>query len=246
MNNIFELKDLCFSYPDSEIVLDNVTLNIKSGESVAILGANGCGKSTLLKILSGLLYQTSGSFYAFDDEITPDKMKNDDYINLYHQKIGFIFQDSDVQLFCNTVQEELAFGLLQLMVSRDVVIKRIHEISELIGITHLLDKAPFKLSGGEKKKVAIAATLLLNPDVMILDEPTNALDPKTQHWLVEILRQLNQHGKTLIITTHNLHLVAELATRGILFNEQHEIIADAPIHDILQQDNLLREVNLIY
>ena len=106
-------------------------------------------------------------------------------------------------------------------------------------------KAPYKLSGGEKKKVAIAAVLLLNPSVLILDEPTNALDPKTQRWLVGLLQQLHQAGKTLIITTHNLNLVSELSTRGILFNEQHQIVADAPIKQLLQQQDLLKEVNLI-
>jgi cobalt/nickel transport system ATP-binding protein len=172
-------------------------------------------------------------------------LQRDEFAMNCHRQIGFIFQDSDVQLFCNSVTEELAFGLLQLNYSTNEIKQRIAEIAQLLNIEHLLNKTPYKLSGGEKKKVAIAAVLLLNPSVLILDEPTNALDPKTQHWLVALLQQLNQAGKTLIITTHNLNLVSELSTRGILFNEQHQIVADAPIEQLLQQQDLLRQVNLI-
>ena len=243
---IFKFSALDFSY-DSEVkILDKINLTVYAGDSLCILGANGCGKSTLLKIMAGLLFPNSGEFTAFNDEISIVKMKQDNYAKSYHQKIGFIFQDSDVQLFCNSVKEELAFGLLQLNFSHSEVETRINDIVKLLAIENLLDKVPFKLSGGEKKKVAIAAVLLLNPQVLILDEPTNALDPKTQHWLVQLLQHLNQAGKTLIITTHNLHLVQELSKRGVLFNEQHQIVADLPVSELLAQQDLLRQVNLIF
>lgn len=242
---IFEVENLEFSYPDSGNILDKLNFAVHPGEALSILGANGCGKSTLLKIFSGLLSPTAGSFKAFGKSISSQMLQEDDFAMNYHQQIGFIFQDSDVQLFCNNVTEELAFGLLQLDYSTTEIKQRITEIAKLVNIEHLLDKSPYKLSGGEKKKVAIAAVLLLNPSVLILDEPTNALDPKTQRWLVGLLQQLHQAGKTLIITTHNLNLVSELSTRGILFNEQHQIVADAPIKQLLQQQDLLREVNLI-
>ena len=242
---IFKVENLEFSYPDSDRILDNLNFAIYQGEAVSILGANGCGKSTLLKIFSGLLSPTAGSFSAFGEIVSAQMLQHDEFAMNYHRQIGFIFQDSDVQLFCNSVTEELAFGLLQLNYSTNEIKQRIAEIAQLLNIEHLLNKTPYKLSGGEKKKVAIAAVLLLNPSVLILDEPTNALDPKTQHWLVALLQQLNQAGKTLIITTHNLNLVSELSTRGILFNEQHQIVADAPIEQLLQQQDLLRQVNLI-
>jgi cobalt/nickel transport system ATP-binding protein len=242
---LFELEHLEFSYPDSDKILDNLNFTIYQGEAVSILGANGCGKSTLLKILSGLLSPTVGNFRAFGELVNAQMLQQDEFAINYHRQIGFIFQDSDVQLFCNSVTEELAFGLLQLDYGTDEIKQRIAEIAKLLKIEHLLNKTPYKLSGGEKKKVAIAAVLLLNPSVLILDEPSNALDPKTQHWLVGLLQQLHQAGKTLIISTHNLNLVSELSTRGILFNEQHQIVADAPIEQLLQQQDLLKQVNLI-
>ncbi len=242
---IFKVENLEFSYPDSDKILDKLNFTVYAGEALSILGSNGCGKSTLLKIFSGLLSPTAGSFSAFGEIVSAQMLQHDEFAMNYHRQIGFIFQDSDVQLFCNSVTEELAFGLLQLNYSTDEIKQRIAEIAQLLNIEHLLNKTPYKLSGGEKKKVAIAAVLLLNPSVLILDEPTNALDPKTQHWLVALLQQLNQAGKTLIITTHNLNLVSELSTRGILFNEQHQIVADAPIEQLLQQQDLLRQVNLI-
>ncbi len=242
---IFQLRNVDFSYAGEADTLKRINLQINAGEAVSILGANGCGKSTLLKIFAGLISPTSGDFFAFGTEVTARLLRNDSFANHYHQQVGFIFQDSDVQLFCNSVREELAFGLLQLDYSVVEINQRINEIIQLLGIEHLIDKAPYKLSGGEKKKVAIAAVLLLNPQVLILDEPTNALDPKSQAWLIELLRKLNLAGKTLIITTHNLNLVEQLTRRGVLLNEQHQIVADMPISDLLTKVELLRQVNLI-
>lgn len=243
---IFKCENLGFSYDQKTPILENLNLTIHSGEAISILGANGCGKSTLLKMFSGLLFPDCGKLIAFGKELTALAMRDDSFVQQYHQRIGFIFQDSDVQLFCNSVEEELAFGLLQLGFSVDETSLRINDITKLLGIEHLIDKTPFKLSGGEKKKVAIAATLLMNPQILILDEPTNALDPKTQQWLVQLLNQLHQAGKTLIVTTHNLSLVEQLTTRGILFNEAHQIVADGELSEIMANQNLLRQVNLIY
>lgn len=243
---LFKCENLSFSYDHNTPILENLNLTIYSGEAVSILGANGCGKSTLLKMFSGLLFPSSGKLMAFGEGLTAHSMRNDSFAHQYHRRIGFIFQDSDVQLFCNSVEEELAFGLLQQGFSVDETRSRIDDIVKLLGIEHLIDKTPFKLSGGEKKKVAIAATLLMNPEVLILDEPTNALDPKTQHWLVQLLNHLHQAGKTLIVTTHNLDLVGQLTTRGILFNEMHQIVADDELSKIMANHDLLRQVNLIY
>lgn len=244
--NIFQLKKVSFSYPNANPILESINLDIQSGESIAILGANGCGKSTLLKLLVGLLSPTNGNIYAFEDELSLAKLQDTVFTAQYYQKIGFLFQDSDVQLFCSSVYDELSFGLLQLNLSIEDINSRINDICELLSIGNLLDKAPFHLSGGEKKKVALAAILLLNPQVLILDEPTDSLDPKTQYWLINLLSQLNTIGKTLVVTSHNLDLIGKLTTRGILLNEQHQIIADLPIHELLQNKNLLREANLIY
>lgn len=243
---VFQCKNLDFYYELNTPILQEINLTIQAGEAVSILGANGCGKSTLLKLFSGLLFASSGTLMAFDEPLTAQAMKNDLFAHQYHQKIGFIFQDSDAQLFCNSVEDELAFGLLQMNLPKHEINQRINDIVALLDIEHLLAKVPFKLSGGEKKKVAIAATLLLNPQVLILDEPTNALDPKSQQWLIQLLQHLNNAGKTLIITTHNLELVSKLTTRGILFNEEHKIVADCNLSEILNNEQLLRQVNLIY
>jgi len=244
-NTIFKLKNASFAYPFEEPVLKNISFSISKGEMVSVLGANGCGKSTLLKIFAGLLCPQEGVFNAFGNNITEELLLEDKFSKQYHQKIGFIFQDSDVQLFCSTAEEEIAFGLLQLGISEAEVKERICDVINLLNIEHLKDKPPFKLSGGEKKKVAIAAVLAMNPEILILDEPTNGLDPRTQRWLAELLTSLGSAGKTLITSTHNLELVQEISKRAILFNEIHTIAADLPTEKLLSDSKLLLSVNLV-
>ena len=243
-HTIFKLDSVTYAYPQGEPVLKDLSLEISAGERLSILGANGCGKSTLLKLLAGLIFPQSGTMTAFGDRIEQNRF-GDEFSKQYHRKVGFIFQDSEVQLFCSTVYEELAFGPLQLGLGRDVVKQRIDELSTMLGIEKLLEKTPFKLSGGEKKKVAIASVLILNPDVLILDEPTNSLDPRSQTWLLNLLQSLNETGKTLIFATHNLVLVPEVSDRAILFDEDHTIAADMPVKELLQDEALLKKVNLV-
>lgn len=242
---VFELENIFFSYPDSPPVLNQIGFSIRKGERVCILGANGCGKSTLLKMLSGLLSPQQGDFRAFGHTVTPRDWKDDSFAGDYHRRVGFIFQNSDVQLFCSTVREEIAFGLLQQKLPPATIRSRIDDISGMLGIETLLEKTPFKLSGGEKKKVALAAVLIMNPEVLILDEPTNGLDPRTQVWLVRLLNALSDAGKTVIASTHNLELVPRISDRGILFSEDHKIAADSPIAELTGNLELLRSVNLI-
>lgn len=242
--NLFELDRVTYAYPQSEPVLSGLSLTITEGESLSILGANGCGKSTLLRILAGLIFPQSGDFSAFGEKIEQKKF-SDEFSKNYHRRVGFIFQDSEVQLFCSTVYEELAFGPLQLGLKPEEVKERIHDTARLLGIEKLLDKAPFKLSGGEKKKVAIASVLILNPEVLIMDEPTNSLDPRSQAWLLGLLNALRSAGKTLIFATHSLDLVLEISDRAILFDEDHTIAADRPVKDLLRDVELLKRVNLV-
>lgn len=241
--NIFELKNLNFAYPMSTSVLKNLNLTIESGEHVCILGANGCGKSTLLKILAGLLSPSSGNLYAFGNKVDPATITREK-AKEYHHRVGYVFQDSDVQLFCSNVLEELAFGPLQLGMSQKQVLKLVNEMAESLNITKLLDKPPFHLSGGEKKKVAIASTLILDPEVLIMDEPTNDLDPRSQTWLLKLIQSFGK-GKTLIFSTHNLELVPHIADRAILFNESHELCSDIPVRELLSDGAMLRSVNLV-
>lgn len=241
---IFELKNASYNYNET-VALCNISMKINAGEKICILGANGCGKSTLLKIFAGLLYVQNGEFVAFGDRIERKNFDSDSFAAKYHRKVGFIFQNSDVQLFCTTVREEIAFGPLQIGIGNNEVQKRVDEIADMLDIGTLLDKTPFNLSGGEKKKVAVAAVLALNPGVLILDEPTNELDPRSQRWLVNLLIELNRAGKTLIISTHNLELVSEISDRSLLFSEGHTLAADRPTADMLHDTALLKSVNLV-
>ncbi len=228
----------------AEPIFTDLSLSIDSGERIAVLGVNGCGKSTLLKMLAGLIAPGSGTIEAFGSPVRLDRMRREE-AQLYHQKVGYVFQDSDVQLFCASVREELAFGPLQKGIPAEQVMEEVEELAAGLGIEKLLDQAPFHLSGGEKKKAAIASALILRPEVLILDEPTNNLDPRSQTWLLRVLNRLSDEGKTLIFATHALDLVPHIADRAVLFGENHEICADRPVREMLEDKDLLRSVNLV-
>ena len=241
---MIKLINVSFSY-ESTNVLKNISLHISKGEAVALMGPNGCGKSTLLKLINGIVSPDTGSYIFNNEEITLKKLQDVKFSKLFHQKIGFVFQNSDTQLFCADVYDEIAFGLRQMGLDEDVVDKRVNDCLDLLNIQNLKHRQPYHLSGGEKRKVAVACVLSMNPEVLVLDEPMNGLDPRTQRWLVEFLGQLNKSGKTLITSTHNLELVQEISTRAILFGENHEIVADRPTEIILQDIDLLKQVNLV-
>lgn len=240
-----QLEDVSFGYIDNEKVLKNINLDIYSGERLVILGANGSGKSTLQKILNGLLYTNEGTFKAFGQLVTEESLNDEQFSRAFRQRVGFIFQNSDAQLFSANVWEEIAFGPLQMGLNIDEVKHRVNGVIQMLGLELLSDRPPYKLSGGEKKKVAIACVLSINPEVLILDEPTNGLDPRTQRWLINLLIQLNKAGKTLITCTHNLDMVEEIADRVIVFSEEHKIVAEGDPIQILQNKELLLSVNLI-
>jgi cobalt/nickel transport system ATP-binding protein len=241
---MIEIKEVYYSYADT-FALNNISLSIEKGEAIALMGANGCGKSTLLKLINGIISPDQG-FYKFQgEEITQKKLQDSNFTKRLHQKIGFVFQNSDTQLFCSNVYDEIAFGPRQMGLEEAEVDIRVKQCLELLHIQELSNRAPYHLSGGEKRKIAIACVLSLNPEVLVLDEPMNGLDPKTQRWLVNFLNQLNHAGKTLIISTHNLELVQEISNRAILFNEEHTIAADLKTQTLLEDIELLKSVNLV-
>jgi cobalt/nickel transport system ATP-binding protein len=246
---IFELRGVSYSYLGKIDALKGVSLKICCGEQIAIMGANGSGKSTLLAILDALIYPTSGKFYAFGREVTEglfDSVKADDFRSYFRKRVGFIFQNSDVQLFSPTVYDEVAFGPLQLDLSPEAVRARVDEVLEFAGITKLRDRAPHTLSGGEKKKVCIASVLATNPDVLLLDEPTAGLDPRTQLWLAELLLEIAQVGKTVITATHDLEIMEQISKRAVVVGEDHRVKVDAPSRDVLSNTELLLDANLIH
>ncbi|WP_432993542.1 energy-coupling factor ABC transporter ATP-binding protein [Dactylosporangium sp. CA-233914] len=246
MSPVFECEDLRYQYLERFTALDGVSLTVERGETVALLGANGCGKSTLLKLLDGLLFADSGTFTAFGEQVTEDKLEDEQFNHGFRARVGFVFQNSDAQVFSPSVREEIAFGCLQLGLDRDTATARVEDVLALLDIAELADRAPFQLSGGQKKRVAIASVLVMNPEVLLFDEPTAALDPRTQFWLIELLEQLRAAGKTIVLATHDLDTLPSLADRCVVFGEDHRIIADAPTAAVLDDRDLLLSANLIH
>ena len=249
MKPIFDLRNVSYSYVGKIDALKDVSLKIDLDERVCIIGSNGSGKSTLLAILNGLVYPTSGEFYAFDNQITEeafDSIKDNEFRTYFRTKVGFVFQNSDVQLFSPTVFQEIAFGPLQLDIPPDEVKTRVEDVLEMMQITKLRDRSPHTLSGGEKKKVCIASVLVNNPDVLLLDEPSAGLDPRTQLWLVELLQELGESGKTVITATHDLEIIDQISKRAIVMGEDHMVKEDGSTQKVLDDLALLLSVNLVH
>ena len=222
MTPLFSLDNVCFAY-EGHIALRYITLDVARGETVVLQGSNGCGKSTLLKLLNGLVYAEEGT-YRFDGDVIDEKsLKDNVFSKRFHQRVGFIFQNSDVQLFCGNVEEEISFGPRQMGLSEEEVKRRTDDVIALLGIEDLRERAPYHLSGGEKRKVAIACILSMNPEALVMDEPLAGLDRKTQEWLVGFLLDLKKAGKTLIVSTHNDELAHTLADRLVVIVDDHNI-----------------------
>ena len=250
MDAIFDLRNISYSYLGKIEALKDITIKINRGEEVTIIGSNGSGKSTLLAVLNGLVYPTSGEFYAFGHhpvtEEEFDSIKENEFRTYFRTKVGFVFQNSDIQLFSSTVFEEIAFGPLQLNIPLEEVKARVEDIMEMMQIAKLRDRAPHTLSGGEKKKVCIATVLVNNPDVLLLDEPSAGLDPRTQLWLIELLSELSHAGKTIITATHDLEIMELISKRSIVMGEDHMIKLDDTPKRVLSNYELLMESNLVH
>ena len=219
---MIKLDNVCYAY-DGLVALRHISLEINKGDTIVLQGTNGCGKSTLLKLMNGLIFAEEGEYYFDNELITQDKMKNSKFSKSFHKRIGFVFQNPDVQLFCNNVYEEIAFGPIQMGLSEEKTNKRVSDLLTLLNIEHIRDRAPYHLSGGEKKRVALASVLSMNPEVLVLDEPLAGLDKATQDWLLDFLQELQAAGKTLIISTHDDTLAHLLGDRIVYMNEDHTI-----------------------
>ncbi|MBM7833414.1 energy-coupling factor ABC transporter ATP-binding protein [Clostridium sardiniense] len=241
---MIKLENVHFSYKD-KIALRDINIEIKEGESVALIGPNGCGKSTLLKILNGILNPEEGKYIFDDDDITEKKLNDSTFSKSFHKRIGFIFQNSNAQLFCSTVYDEVAFGPRQMGLSENEVQKRVNDCLELLDIKDLKDREPYNLSGGEKKRVAIASVLSLNPEVLVLDEPLNEIDPKGKKFIRELLIKLNESGKTIICSTHEFGYVKGVFKRGIVFSEDNHIIKDDDFEKIFEDIEFLEKNNIL-
>ena len=208
------LKNITLGYDSALPVLHDFSCEIYAGETIHLTGDNGCGKTTLLKLLNGLIQPQEGQYIFQGTEITPELLSQQNFAKSFHQKIGYLWQKPEAQLFCSSVEEELAFAPLQMGLSLAEIQKRVHDTLELLGIAHLSQRTPYTLSGGEQKKVAIGSLLTMNPQIWILDEPINDLDRQSQSWLIDFLSSLKKAGKTIIFTSHNEEL-NKLADRSI-------------------------------
>src|SRR6202043_1425282 len=166
-------------------------------------------------------------------QVTEDKREDRQFNEGFRSRVGFIFQNSDAQVFSPTVREEIAFGPLNMAMSHEQVDVRIDDTLAMLDIEDLADRAPYQLSGGQKKRVAIASVLVMNPEVLLFDEPTAALDPRTQQWLLELIDEMHGAGKTIVVATHDLEHLEMLADRCVVFTEAHGIAADGPTERIL-------------
>jgi len=228
-HHIVAADQLCFSYPDGTVALRSVSFTIRHGESVAIIGANGAGKSTLLQQLNGSLTPTAGQVRIGDMPVTHATLQD------VRRSVGMVFQQPDDQLFMPTVYDDVAFGPLNLGITGHDLEQRVCRALDAVSARHLIAKPPYRLSAGEKKRVAIATVLAMDPAVLVMDEPTAGLDPCGRR---EIMQLLTAFDHTRIITSHDLDMVAQVCSRVVLLHEG-EIRADGAPGDILRDTALL-------
>ncbi|HEX3020406.1 MAG TPA: ABC transporter ATP-binding protein [Chitinispirillaceae bacterium] len=242
---LFILNQVSFSY-NKIPALKNVNLTINCGECISIIGANGTGKSTLLNLLDALIFPTGGTVTAFGSLLTEKELNNFEKQRMFRRRVGFVFQNPDIQLFCPTVRDDILFGVLHLEVEKREIEKRFEHVVELMKITHLLKRSPHQLSIGEKKKAAIASVLIIEPDVLLLDEPTAGLDPQTTRDIIDILFKAHRNGKTVVMATHDLHLAEEISDTVHVFGSEHNIIRSGTVEEVLSDQQFLQKNNLMH
>ena len=240
----FEAEALGYAYEQVE-ALQGLTLRVRTGERVALLGANGSGKSTLLRLMDGLYFAGHGKLRFRGTVLTEAAMEDEGFALSFRRQVGLVFQNPDIQLFNPTVLDEVAFGPLQLGWSQEEILDRVHATLAWIGAEHLKDRAPYRLSGGEKKRVALASVIVLDPDVLLLDEPTAALDPRSQSQVIELLESWNDGRKTIITATHQLEILSEISDRAVVL-ENGTVVADGKPAELLADTALLESANLIH
>jgi len=239
-------EKLSYSYLERFPALEDVSLEFARGERLALLGANGCGKSTLLKILAGLIFPDRGSYRAFGEEVSEQKLEDERFSAGFRSRVGFVFQNTDAQVFSPTVRDEIAFGPLQLGLEPDEIEARIGDMTAMLEIGGLIERAPYQLSAGQKKRVAIASVLVMNPELLLFDEPTAGLDPRSRHWLLELMTELGRAGKTIVFASHELAELEWVADRCLVLSEDHRLLAEGAPAEILADRALLLAANLVH
>jgi cobalt/nickel transport system ATP-binding protein len=245
-DNIYRLKGAGFNYSGGISGLNGIDLDVARGARIAVLGANGSGKSTLLLMLGGLIFPDKGGFTAFGKPMSEKAFGERDFSDAFRRKVGVLFQNPDVQLFCPTVKEDIFFGPLNFGMEKDKIEARYGELAALLGILHLAERPTYRLSVGEKKKVAIAATLIYDPEVLLLDEPTAGIDPLTNRRIIDVINDEAAKGKTVITATHDLHIVEEIADIAYVMGNDKKVTGSGPVGEILADNDLLSSANLLH
>ena len=236
---IIETKNVTYEYPDGTKALEDVNFNAEEGKIVALLGPNGAGKSTLFLHFNGILRPTKGSLVVDGESLNYEKK---DLLKI-RQKVGIVFQNPDDQLFAPTVLEDVAFGPMNMGLSNEEVEYRVKEALNRVGMEGYEKKAPHHLSGGQKKRVAIAGILAMKPKIMVLDEPTSGLDPKGASQILKLLYQLNSEGMTIVISTHDVDLVPIYASKVYIIS-QGKIIKEGNPQEVFEDVDTIRGANL--
>ena len=239
MTAIIEIRDLSYSYGDGTLALKDINISLEEGCKVALVGPNGAGKSTLMLMINGILRPTSGVVLFAGQPLQYDAAS----LRAVRRAVGMVFQNSDDQLFAPTVYQDVAFGPTNLGYPAEKVKRYVGFALQYVGLSGYERRPPHHLSGGEKKRVAIAGILAMEPQVMILDEPTSNLDPASSEEIMEMLDELNQGGKTMIISTHDVDLAYRWADEIILIKDG-ELVRRGSGPDVFMDVNLLREARL--
>ncbi|QSG12100.1 Energy-coupling factor transporter ATP-binding protein EcfA2 [Halapricum desulfuricans] len=231
------LHCLSHTYPDGTRSVHDVSFAVFEDETVGLIGANGAGKSTLMEHLNGLLEVQAGELRVAGELIT------DENVELARQEVGFVFQDADAQIVAPTVLDDVMFGPLNYGASRDEARERAHEALERLDAEHLVDRVPHHLSGGEKRLVAIAGVLAMDPSVIVMDEPLAGLDPARERRVREVIEELQADGISLVVATHDVDFAAAVADRLVAMTDG-DIVGDGPPDDLFYDDALLQRANL--
>lgn len=238
---MFEVSDLVVHHADGTPALLDLDFTLGPGEKAVLLGSNGSGKTTLLRVLDGLIAPRSGEIHYRGQRLDQRAWRDEEFTRRFRREVGLLFQNPDSMLFHATVFDEIAFGPRQLRL--DDVDDRVHAWAERLGVQDLLQRTPFKLSSGEKQRVCLCALLAVEPSVLLLDEPTANLDPRTTGWLVDFLQDLDL---TVLTTTHNLSLAPELGRRALVLGEDHRLVHDGTLDPVLHDLDLLARANLVH
>jgi len=240
------LKDISYKYSGLFPALSEINMDVNEGELWAVLGSNGTGKSSLLNVLAGLVFPDNGKYKFNNQEVSEYTLKDKNFNIKFRRSIGYVFQNTHFQLFCPTVFDELNFGPLQMGMKADEAEQRTEAVMKMLEIEDLRKRSTHMLSGGERKKVALGSILTYNPEIILFDEPMSGLDPRSQSFVIELIFQLNEAGKTIVITTHNLELVAHLQPQIAVLSEDHRLVKTGKAEEVLGDVDFLVSVNLIH